>query len=432
MECNAFEAGLWTESGNSLFVEAEQDHPSPCEAMPQENIQDHQSIVHGIVDEIISNAIEEAETSEADEIVDILLSIVMENAEEPGGWREASQKTAVEKAAAEKAAAEKSAAEKAAAEKATTEKPAVIGGSVDILQPNGPGLSYEPIERNVLPVFKPELPESNPVPLPIHMLQPVTVPILVPVPVLLPTQAFHNEYKGQEKQFQAESIQLLADGPENGGLTTDANVGQNRHNAMAMHHMSIPQYQPTHVKPFGQGEWGRVFQEYNRQCQISDQQSAVAKAKKIRNEVQSDIAAAKKEIENSKPWVGGDATALVHTLVQLGQFLEEWQQPAAPKVKIEAHKDPKDPKFEMEVNLAPFLCTKKNVARAVSKQYTERYIIEDIFEFATKQKEEQFAKVRQLNANLKELGINWDPREKFPELEQEAMKEKYLPLPNVT
>merc|ERR1712081_159272 len=65
VECNAFEAGLWTESGNSLFVEAEQDHPSPCEAMPQENIQDDQSIVHGIVDEIISNAIEEAETSEA-------------------------------------------------------------------------------------------------------------------------------------------------------------------------------------------------------------------------------------------------------------------------------------------------------------------------------------------------------------------------------
>ena len=36
MECKAFEAGLWTESGNSLFVEAEQDQPSPCEAMPQE------------------------------------------------------------------------------------------------------------------------------------------------------------------------------------------------------------------------------------------------------------------------------------------------------------------------------------------------------------------------------------------------------------
>ena len=393
----------------------------------KENIQDQESIVHGILDEIISNAVEEAETSEADEIVDILLSLVMENAKEPGGWREASEKTAVEKAAAEKAAAEKSAAEKAATEKATTEKAAVIGGSVDILMRNEPGLSFEPIEQTVLPVFKQEIPESNPVPLPIHMLQPVTVPILVPVPVLLPTQAFHNEYKGQEKQFQAESIQLLADGPENGGLTTDANFGQNRHNAMAMHHMSIPEYQPTHMKPFGQGEWGRVFQEYNRQCQISDQQSAVAKAKKIRNEVQSDIAAAKKEIENSKPMVGGDATALVHTLVQLNKFLEEWQQPAAPKVKIDVHKDPKDPKFEMEVNLAPFLCTKKNVARAVSNQYIERYIIEEIFEFATKQKEEQFAKVRQLNANLKDLGINWDPREKFPELEQKAMKEKYLP-----
>merc|ERR1712116_46331 len=68
----------------------------------KENIQDHESIVHGILDEIISNAVEEAETSEADEIVDILLSLVMENAKEPGGWREASEKTAVEKAAAEK------------------------------------------------------------------------------------------------------------------------------------------------------------------------------------------------------------------------------------------------------------------------------------------------------------------------------------------
>merc|ERR1711928_260261 len=68
----------------------------------KENIQGHESIVHGIVDEIISNAIEEAETSEADEMVDILLSLVMENAKEPGGWREASEKTAGEKADAEK------------------------------------------------------------------------------------------------------------------------------------------------------------------------------------------------------------------------------------------------------------------------------------------------------------------------------------------
>ena len=27
---------LWTDSGNSFFVEAEQDHPSPCKAMTQE------------------------------------------------------------------------------------------------------------------------------------------------------------------------------------------------------------------------------------------------------------------------------------------------------------------------------------------------------------------------------------------------------------
>ena len=38
--------------------------------------------------------------------------------------------------------------------------------------------------------------------------------------VAVPTQVFHNGIKSQEKQLQAESIQLWADGPEIGGLTT--------------------------------------------------------------------------------------------------------------------------------------------------------------------------------------------------------------------
>ena len=374
--------------------------------------------------------------AQVEKFINELIGEALEDAKEPGGWFETKENS--KKIIKERNNQKNNQKEKSNKYRKGQKKPLksskkkqsrpVIGGSVDIMMHNEPGLSFEPIERTVLPVLKQELPESNPVPLPLQRLQPVAVPIPLPLPypVFMPTQVLHDGIKGQEKQFQAESIQLLADGPENGGLTTDANFGQNRLNCMAMHHMSTPQYQPTHMKPFGQGEWGRIFQEYNRQCQISNQQSAVAEAKKRHEEVMADIAIAKRELENNKPWVGGDATALVNSLGQLSKFLEEWQQPASPKVRIEVHKDPKDPKFELEVGLLPFLCTQKNVPRAVIERYMEGFIMEQMFQFAAKPKEDQFAEVRQLAANLKEHKIDWDPREKFPELEQDAMKEKYL------